>query len=619
MWNPIDIEFFNLFSHKHSKYAFKQNECVVIFGKNNTDRNFDNNGAGKTTLFEAICISLTNESLRGLKKENFINENADSCRIIHNLYNPALNMSLKIDRTFFKGSKPVKIEIWENGVINKEITSVAEANKRVAELIGIEREDLLKYYIISQDNRYTFFTASDSEKKEIMNRITSADMVNSIIEKLSENNKKTEKEINKILEDIHKFTAKKETLEEQKEEILDNDDTKEQIENLKEKISDVEEKITSVENLLSKLNKNASTSRLELSNIKVSDVLEIKEKRKKIKEEIEKLNDEISEAKRLAKNLQNELNDAITCPNCEHEFILDSTTELSIEEIKEVIEQTNGLVDNLEEELKIKKMKLILLNEKIQESEDIAEQYKEKEDEIKDIERKINFNTKDLSDYRIKKKNYQKDLVELKNKKEDNKLIKSIDDNILEYQNILSDLEKKLLPLQQELDLIKFWQFNMGRSGFQTYLANKSIKIIEGITNSFLRKFNVDISVLINGFTVLKSGEVREKIDVFVSNDGVTIKPFMAKSGGERGRVTLAGILGIQNLINLSTNGRGLNLLLFDECFHGMDSKGQENIIKIFEKMKVTTMVITQNVSESFNNKNTLYVVKENNVSKYIS
>ena len=48
------------------------------------------------------------------------------------------------------------------------------------------------------------------------------------------------------------------------------------------------------------------------------------------------------------------------------------------------------------------------------------------------------------------------------------------------------------------------------------------------------------------------------------------------------------------------------------------DSRGQENIIKIFERMGITMIVITQNVSESFNNENTLRVVKENGVSRYI-
>ena len=35
--------------------------------------------------------------------------------------------------------------------------------------------------------------------------------------------------------------------------------------------------------------------------------------------------------------------------------------------------------------------------------------------------------------------------------------------------------------------------------------------------------------------------------------------------------------------------------------------------------MGITIMVITQNVSDGFNNENTLKVVKENGVSKYIS
>lgn len=133
-----------------------------------------------------------------------------------------------------------------------------------------------------------------------------------------------------------------------------------------------------------------------------------------------------------------------------------------------------------------------------------------------------------------------------------------------------------------------------------------------------MRKFDVDLSVLINGFTVLKSGEVREKIDVFVETDGTDAETFRAKSGGERGRVNLAGVLGIQHLINLSTNGRGLNLICLDECFNGIDSEGQENIIKVLEKVGVTILMITQNVSDSFNNKNKLYVVKENKVARYV-
>ena len=77
MWNPVRIEFKNLFSHKNSSYDFKQNTCTVIFGENETDDGFENNGSGKSTLFEAISLALINETLRDVDKEK------DACGALH--------------------------------------------------------------------------------------------------------------------------------------------------------------------------------------------------------------------------------------------------------------------------------------------------------------------------------------------------------------------------------------------------------------------------------------------------------------------------------------------------------------------------------------------------------
>ena len=123
---------------------------------------------------------------------------------------------------------------------------------------------------------------------------------------------------------------------------------------------------------------------------------------------------------------------------------------------------------------------------------------------------------------------------------------------------------------------------------------------------------------MINGFKILRSGEVREKIDVFVLNDGITAEQFMSKSGGERGRVTLAGILGIQHLINLSTNGRGLNFLALDESLNNIDKKGIIEICKTLNGLNITTMLIAQNVEDIDIFQNKLYVEKENGVSRYV-
>lgn len=618
MWNPISIEIHNLFAHKNSTYEFKNNTCTVIFGDNKDDKGLQNNGAGKTTLFEAVCIALTNESLRGLKKESFINREADDCKIIFCLENSAMKMKLRIERQFFRGSKPAKIAIYENGEFNSQIVSVNEANKRVLELIGISREDLLRYFIISQDNHYTFFTASDSEKKEIMNRITSADMVNPVIEQLDLKFKEKDAEYKQINDEIGKLSDKRELLEEQKKEVLANDNTVYEIKRITESKETAEEVIRDKKNDIANYKKRIAELDKELSDIVLTDVTELVKKKKKIQSECDDLESELLNNKKLLKKLKNELGLTITCPHCQKEFIPESQLNLSPEEIREVIGQLNKETSDLSSKLEKREKSL----EKVKKDILIAEEQKEEMDNLSyeknKQQRRINNAQETIKEMQDSIDIYDKQIAELKRKKKDNKLLNSLNERIADCGKQIDELVNRLQPIADEIDMIKFWQFNMGKNGFSTYLANKSIKIIEGITNSFLRKFGVDISVLINGFKFLRSGEVREKIDVFVLNDGITAEQFMSKSGGERGRVTLAGILGIQHLINLSTNGKGLNLLMLDEVFPGIDAMGQEKIIKVLETLGVTIMLITQNVSESFNNENTLYVVKSGGESRYV-
>ena len=618
MWNPISIEIYNLFAHKNSTYEFKNNTCTVIFGDNKDDKGLQNNGAGKTTLFEAVCIALTNESLRGLKKESFINRETDDCKIIFCLENSAMKMKLRIERQFFRGSKPAKIAIYENGELNSQIVSVNEANKRVLELIGISREDLLRYFIISQDNHYTFFTASDSEKKEIMNRITSADMVNPVIEQLDLKFKEKDAEYKQINDEIGKLSDKRELLEEQKKEVLANDNTVYEIKRITESKETAEEVIRDKNNDIANYKKRIAELDKELSDIVLTDVTELVKKKKKIQSECDDLESELLNNKKLLKKLKNELGLTITCPHCQKEFIPESQLNLSPEEIREAIGQLNKETSDLSSKLEKREKSLENVKKDILRAEEQKEEMDNLSYEKNKQQRRINNAQETIKEMQYSIDIYDKQIAELKRKKKDNKLLNSLNERIADCGKQIDELVNRLQPIADEIDMIKFWQFNMGKNGFSTYLANKSIKIIEGITNSFLRKFGVDISVLINGFKIQRSGEVREQIDVFVLNDGITAEQFMSKSGGERGRVTLAGILGIQHLINLSTNGRGLNLLLLDEVFPGIDAMGQEKIIKVLETLGVTIMLITQNVSESFNNENTLYVVKSGGESRYV-
>lgn len=619
MWRPVRVKFSNLFAHQDTEYFFKNKVCTVIFGENRDAEDCDNNGAGKSTIFEAIAIALTNKSLRDLDKEMFINRDAEDCTIEFELQNDVLNSSLKIVRKFFRGSKSAKIELIENGKVNSQMTSVNEANKRIYELIGISREDLLRYYIISQDNSYTFFKAGDVEKKEVLNRITSADMINPIIEELGERKKQLTSEISEIESGISSIQDKIEFFKEQKannEAVSDDYEIKaksDRIEEIKEKRRDYEKRVKKIDADIDNVQKNIEEVKSQL--VPTDD---LKSKRKKLKKSIDDFEKELSDSKSILRKINAEIDGVVECPNCKHKFIQGGDLDLSYSEAVDMKKDTESLIKDYEEKIKSKKSKLDGVNLKIQSSESL-------EEKIEDF----NFS---INSYKRKRKSYQEEIEDasksinaiaeeirrIKAESKTEKVRKELEEKLKSLSSKLKESEDSISEKQELLEMVNYWIYYMGKNGFTTYLANRAVSIIEGITNSYLRKFHSNLSVEINGYKVLKDGTVREKIDVRVLDGGISSTVFMGCSGGERGRVSLAGVLGIQHLINLSLDGRGLDLLLLDETFHGVDSRGQENMIKILENIGNTILMITQNVSSEFNSENKILIVKEDGVAKIV-
>jgi len=621
MWNSKKIEFKNLFAHKHSIYEFKNNICTVIFGKNEDDKGLDNNGSGKSTLIEAICIALTNSSLRSeVSKDDFINIEAEECEISYELENAVLRQKLKIVRRYFRGNKTNKVELFINDEKQKQITSSNEANKKIFELIGISKDDLIRYYIISQDNKYAFLTAGDSEKKEIMNRITSADSINPLLDELNVRYKEASIEYSELDSEIEQLNYKIGILTEQKEELIASSDYKGEVKRLRSEIVELEADITNKKSLKiknEKLIKDYSKD-LEIKRKKIKDPRKIKADIKRLKSEVEHLDEEICLADTTIRQISVDLDSVIVCPHCDGEFVKDPTFDISVEELKDTKSQVVKMKESYKSQRDKEQSNLKTLRDQLKTIESEEEEIYEIEEKINVLNRKIKRFNEDIK--------YNEDSIvkalskidKLKEKQRDDKALNSLNEKLSEAEKSSLEVTKKLDKKLEVINMIKFWQFHMGKTGFSTYLANKSVKIIEGITNSFLKKFGVDFSIMINGFTVLKSGEVREKINVFVQSDGVTAKSFMSHSGGERGRINVACILGMQHLLNLSTDGRGLNLLCLDESFPGIDAMGQENIIKILEKVGSTIIMITQQVNDSFNNDNTLRVLKSNGVASYV-
>ena len=151
---------------------------------------------------------------------------------------------------------------------------------------------------------------------------------------------------------------------------------------------------------------------------------------------------------------------------------------------------------------------------------------------------------------------------------------------------------------------------------FKTYLANTKIEALSRITNEFLIGIGSDIRIRFDGYTVLKSGKVREKISISLLRDGVDCGSFGKFSAGEAARVNLATILAMQKLVNANCDDeKGVDLLVLDEILEAVDEAGLSSMFDALNALGGTVLVVSHgNVAEGYPHK--LVITKVNGESR---
>lgn len=389
---------------------------------------------------------------------------------------------------------------------------------------------------------------------------------------------------------------------------------------------------------------------------------------KKLQNKADTLTEEELSKKREAALLENQLAGVIQCPKCKHEFVLNlqldinearknlqsvkdaliqigndivanskeysktvadgknqreiettleqerrkiqlciDAAEKSLKEAQQAYKQQEEVIENANSQLASVQNKLAKIRKRIfDEVFDIIDgSYKRRENQIKSLEEDVNTMNGSIA-------SYEKAIEDAKNASEED-VITSLKKSQEEYQQALkkaievrNNIEGKLNELKtQESYFIEF----------KTYLANTKINAISQITNEFLATIGSDIRVSLSGYTILKSGKVRDKISVSLLRDGVDCGSFEKFSAGERVRVELASILSMNKLTNLNCEDeQGLDLLIADEVLDSADEQGLASVFKALNQTQITSLVVSHgSVAESYPNKIT--VTKINGVS----
>lgn len=378
---------------------------------------------------------------------------------------------------------------------------------------------------------------------------------------------------------------------------------------------------------------------------------------------------EIAALNKRSREIQNILSGVITCPKCSHKFLLDDNADIdgiTVEKklnfenvaiksdeivnleanadvergaIKSLRQQEASLMDIgkdvaalgrneaekqnkiLSSISKLKKSLSIIsstrdaFENKI--SKFVTDAFDETEDEIAQMIKVAEKNKmaieKDLNsiEMRIEQIEFA---IEALEKFDPDSTLPELKKRLEQYSIEMSAFDKRMIQIQVYID--KFAMQENVFNEFKTHLANSKIDALSEVTNSFLDLIGSDLRVEFQGFKLLKSGKIRDKITVQLLRNGIEVGSFGKLSVGESARINLACILAMNKLINVNCDdNKGLDLLVLDEILEGIDEAGLVSVLSALNSIGITAIVVSQlAVAES--NDNVLIVTKENGESR---
>jgi len=606
-----EIHLINFLSFKDQKFVFPQHPLNVQ-GVNKTDDDQESNGSGKSGFFTAVEFCTMGTNSRKERDVNLIRRGASSAEVIETWHCDVRKETLMIHRVIKK--KGTKLDILINGE-PAPFSTVRDGNEFILRWLGTSKEDLTSYYIIGQERFKSFFSSSNKEKLELIGRLAGTSYLDEVDDLIKSDVKDIEKEISALNEKKFELVGEKRSYENQIEKLLVSDDDsqddlikaiKSDISDLNTDMSSLNEKIGRLEKLIVDLNKELTAAKKKAEKLVEVDV-------KLYESELSSLRKQKVEVNSIKADAENKLAGEIVCPKCDHNFSLSEGVDLETQ--KEIVEDCGLLIESLIDEIDE-------TTKKLNEAEDVNKKVRLAKLEVQSKENAILDANNDIK-ATLSRIALKKDEVALKEAKivqiqsaaptDNTELIEGLRKDVERCDDLIVEKEAEIQVKQDECFETEQWITNFKR--FKMNLANKTLQSIQSQCNVNLSKMKSDLSVFIDGFKINADGKQKEEITPYVIRDQMT--SFFSYSGGEKGRVQFAMILAIQELINRQNPYGGINLLMVDEIFEGLDSLGLRHLMKSIKNLALNAMIITHVATDRAADNN-LVIEKVCGISKIV-
>ena len=532
-----------------------------------------NNGAGKSTILDALTFSLFGKPFRKISKGSLINSiNEKDCLV-------EIEFRIgKLEYKVIRGIKPNKFEIYCNGQIwNQESTVVEQQKNFEQNVLKMNYKSFTQIVVLGSSTFIPFMKLPGGQRRDIIEDILDIQVFSTMNVLLKDKMRENNEEVRDI---DYQLDLLKDKIELQKQNMLTLEKrTQEEIDRKQVKVNEYKktelqgaEEVTVLTQQIGKLNE-------EMQEYQKSN-----EKLQKLNTYLIKLTHKLNTCKKEHEFFENNH----VCPTC--------TQELSEEFRNEKLQLGQSKVDEMNVGYED-------LQKAISDEQERFAKFTELSTEVNNINTTISQTNFQLMSIRKQVESLEDEIKELQGDNVD----KKAEYNKLQLLvNKKKDLSKQHATLKSDRDVLTTAGQLLKDNGIKTRIIKTYLPTMNKLINDFLQRMEFYVN-----FTLDENFEEQIKSryrDVF---------SYDSFSEGEKARIDIALLLTWRSIAKLK-NSVDTNLLILDEIFDGsLDQSGTSDLGWILRNFDDSTKVFVISHKQGLDDKfdRTISVEKVKNFS----
>ena len=532
-----------------------------------------NNGAGKSTILDALTFSLFGKPFRKISKGSLINSiNEKDCLV-------EIEFRIgKLEYKVIRGIKPNKFEIYCNGQIwNQESTVVEQQKNFEQNVLKMNYKSFTQIVVLGSSTFVPFMKLPGGQRRDIIEDILDIQVFSTMNVLLKDKMRENNEEVRDI---DYQLDLLKDKIELQKQNMLTLEKrTQEEIDRKQGKVNEYKKtELQGAEEV------TVLTQQIEKLNEEMQEYQKSNEKLQKLNTYLIKLTHKLNTCKKEHEFFENNH----VCPTC--------TQDLSEEFRNEKLQLGQSKVDEMN-------VGYDDLQKAISDEQERFAKFTELSTEVNNINTTISQTNFQLMSIRRQVESLEDEIKELQGDNVDKKAEYS------KLQTLVNDkktLSKQHATLKSDRDVLTTAGQLLKDNGIKTRIIKTYLPTMNKLINDFLQRMEFYVN-----FTLDENFEEQIKSryrDVF---------SYDSFSEGEKARIDIALLLTWRSIAKLK-NSVDTNLLILDEIFDGsLDQSGTSDLGWILRNFDDSTKVFVISHKQGLDDKfdRTISVEKVKNFS----